>query len=218
VLAVEGTHDAAFFEAFLRSLAPEGPVPLAVRPIGGKTQLPTRLRELAEDPSFRPAADSHEPVALGIARDADEDAARAFQSVADALHHAGFPVPELAETVVVGDLVRDGEVLVPGVAVSVFIMPGQGRPGALEDLCLEAIGGDPRRECVERLFACLEEKGISGPPDHRLGKARAHAFLATHEFPDVHVGTGAEKRYWPLDSPVFSGLKDFLRRLAAPEP
>jgi hypothetical protein len=141
---------------------------------------------------------------------------RAFQSLTDALRHAGLPVPEAAETFVVGDLTRDGEVIVRRVTVSVFIMPGQERPGALEDLCMEAVDEDPRIECVGRLFECLDERRIAGPPEHRWGKARAHAFLATQEHPDVHVGLGAEKGYWPFDAPAFGPLKDFLRRLASP--
>jgi len=218
VLVVEGGHEEHFFATLLCAPDMQGVGPLDVQAIGGKGNITAGLLALAKDGAWLGFYDGGHELSLGVVRDADECAVAAFEAVTGALRHAGFPVPAGPEQAVTGELRSEGGPTIQGVTVSVFIMPGQGRLGALEDLCMEAVAGDPRTDCVERLFACIEEKGeaITAPPSaHKLGKARAHAFLATQKEPDVHVGLGARKHYWPLDSPAFDPLKDFLRRLAA---
>jgi len=46
-----------------------------------------------------------------------------------------------------------------------------------------------------------------------MGKAHAHAYLATKPHPDCHVGIGALRHYWPLASSAFLPLKEFIRGL-----
>lgn len=191
LLVVEGEEDAAFFEALARHLGLGEN--LQLWPAGGKDNIRPQIKTLCGLPGFS------EVERLGVIRDADADPEAAFRSVAGALKAAGLPVPR-----------RPGVVCGERPRVSVFILPGGGNPGALEDLCLEAVRDDPAAACVEEFFRCLEER-----LSWRTGaaKAKVQAFLASREEPGKRLGEAALAGYWPWDSPVFEPVREFLRRL-----
>ena len=85
ILVVEGEDDRRFFRAFIKH---HGLAGFQVIPMNGRTSLRAALRALRSAPGVS------EVTGLAIARDADDDAAGTFQSVADALRSAGLPVPE----------------------------------------------------------------------------------------------------------------------------
>ena len=85
VLVVEGKDEKNLFDALLRH---EGVQNAQVVPIGGKEQLPAKLRALRAAPHFRSV------LFLGVIRDADADPEGAFSSVCGALQRAGLPVPD----------------------------------------------------------------------------------------------------------------------------
>ena len=211
LLVVEGTHEKAFFAALLKS---EGMRWVQVLPIGGKTLLKPSLPVLLGDDGFVELASSGAPISLGIVRDADDDPGAAFQSVCGALEAAGMPVPPEPRQPAGGTItLPDGETQ-GALRVVVFIVPGAASPGAIEDLCVASVSDKPEFVCVERLRACLEEKDILRATSATLGKAMAHAYLATQEDPDKHMGNAAQAGYWNLASPVFHDLKQFLHLLA----
>ena len=214
VLVVEGTHERAFFTALLCSPDLADLAPIDVQSIGGKTQLRTNLWNLAQDPALVRLYNEGLDLAVGVVRDADEDAGAALESVRDALQYAGLPIPTSVCEPLKGNLRRDDGLVIEGVTVSIFIMPGEGRAGALEDLVIDAVQAEDAYTCVEGLFTCLESAKLPLPPPHRMGKARASAYIATTKTPDVHVGTAAEKGHWPFEHAAFDPVKQFLRSLA----
>src|SRR5262249_28759450 len=139
LLIGEGREEVVFFTAFLKHLDLSD---VQIADYGGKYQLRSYLRALQMRSDFA------QVVALGVVRDADADAARAFQSVYDALRDTGLAVPG-----------TPGEVAGVNVRVGVWIMPDGDKPGMLEDLCLEAVQNDPAMPCVDDYFMCLSHKG-----------------------------------------------------------
>ncbi|NSW55236.1 MAG: hypothetical protein HPY44_04440 [Armatimonadetes bacterium] len=215
ILIVEGTHEQAFIEALLKVRQDDTDSPIDVLPLGGKTKLALTLEGLGEDPSFLDLykAQDSPPARLGILRDADNDPEAAFQSVCQALQNARFPYPGKPGEFVEGEFVLTETMLLP-VRVGVYIMPGAGKQGALEDLCWQAVKTTPQAACAEQFLDCLRERGVFATPEHTLCKARAHAYIAAQADPEVHVGTAAKRGYWDLGSNAFDGLLDFIQRLA----
>ena len=191
LLLVEGREEVLFLGALRECLGLSG---LEILDTGGKTNYPAFLRAIRRHPDFPALA------ALGLLRDADLDAAGALQSLAGALEAAGLPAPR-------EPLVPAGE----GPRVVVMIMPGGGRPGMLEDLCLEAVRDEPATACVEDFFACLRGKGLPLPDN--MSKARVQTYLSAQEKPGLRLGEAACKQYWPWSHPAFAEVKRFLRLL-----
>ena len=98
--------------------------------------------------------------------------------------------------------------------VGVFIMPGNGNEGAMETMLVDSVAGEPAMDCVGAYFECLDKNGCVHTSRSRRDKARAHAFIASQEHPDVHPGIAAKKGYWNLCSDALDPLKDFIQRLA----
>ena len=137
---------------------------------------------------------------LGIVRDAETDAAAAFQSVQSALTAAQLPVPS-APNQPAGDNPQ----------VSVFILPDNRGPGMLETLCLAAVADDPVMSCIETYLECVRQ--YAAAPPQNLPKATVQAFLASRERPGLRLGEAAHRGYWPWDDPTFALVKQFLQAL-----
>lgn len=194
ILVVEGDEDKAFFEALIQHL---GLFKIQVMPIGGKKQLKANLMALRMHSEFQTVR------SLGIIRDADDNPEAAFQSVRDGLQAAGLPAPDRP-------LSRVGS----NPSVMVMILPDINTPGALEDLCIQAVANDPALPCVEQYFECLKQQTPSFPKN--LAKAKIQAFLASREEAGKRLGEAAQAGYWPWDSKVFDQLKDFLKQITSP--
>jgi hypothetical protein len=138
---------------------------------------------------------------IGVVRDADAEPAAALNSVRGALSRAGLPVPE-------GTLVPTAGPL----KVTVMILPGASRPGALEDLCLDAVAGDPAFPCLGRYFECLKEVGTEGP--RNLSRARMQVFLASRLEAGKRLGEAAQAGYLPWGAPAFDELRRFVKTVS----
>jgi hypothetical protein len=184
LLIGEGVEEVLFFTAMLRHLEISG---VQVEQYSGKEKLAPYLRTLTVRPGFSQLRVLH------ITRDADNSPQDALASVADAVQGAGFP---------------------SSIVVRTFLLPGAGRPGALEDLCLKAIAGQPIEQCIDDYFGCVRRvTPVRVTSATRQAKARIHAWLAAQEEPDLRLGQAAAKRYIEWSAPAFEELKDFLRGL-----
>jgi hypothetical protein len=192
VLLVEGKEEVKFFKAFLDRL---GLNEVQVLTYGGKQRLQEFLKALG---AFR---GTDQIKILGIERDADNDAKGAFQSVQGSLKKNGYPCPKNQLQLAGGSP-----------AVVVMILPGNGREGMLEDLCLESVKRDPAVACLDEYFRCLNKAGLK--KSKNISKARVHAFLASREIPDKRLGEAAQAKYWRLDSGAFRELKKFILMVA----
>ena len=198
-LLVEGNDERNFFEAFAEYLALRN---VQIQVLGGKDRLREFLETLAAATAFRTVR------SIGIVRDADESADRAFESVRtslgnanDAIRSSGveFPVPDRPE-----QLAGEHPVL------SVLVLPGNGDEGMLETLLCKTFAGGDMDGCIDRFFGCAEKSGSS---IHRPDKARARAYLATKPDPRLSVGVAAKRGYWDLDHGAFDGVRNFLKSL-----
>jgi hypothetical protein len=196
VLVVEGKDEELFFTALIDSFKNELNLPdIQILPIGGKTNLPRNLKALVNSPGFSKI------ISLGIVRDADENARAAFQSICSALKFVGLPVPP-------APMVSTGS----NPSVAAFVLPGEDKPGALEDLCLEAFQGEPVMSCVKEYFECLQNAGICLP--HQFSKAMLQVLLASFREAGKRLGEAAQAGYLRLSSDTFQCLRDFLCLLA----
>lgn len=191
VIAVEGKEEVEFFSAMMVYLGLTG---IQVLDYGGKDQLRPFLKALKATTGFARVA------SLGVVRDANANAANAFQSVRDALQDAGLPIPTQM-------LVATGA----SPQVTVMILPDGTSSGMLEDLCLASVARNPAMTCVEQYFQCVQMQIGSLPSN--MSKAKVHIFLASKPDPDLRLGEAAQAGYWPWDDPAFDHVKQFLSSL-----
>lgn len=194
LLLCEGEDEVSFFNAWLPELNISD---VQVIPYQGKTKLSGFLADVTKTTGF---AQVKKAVIL---RDADEDAAGATQSVVHAIEHA----PE------------DFRQLRP----DHFILPGEGKAGALESLWLASLAGNPLEACVDGFFGCIKAQGWTPSETFaKNDKARAQLWIATKEVPNERFGLAAwhgrkdtekpwmKEKWVDFDHACFAPLKAFL--------
>jgi hypothetical protein len=194
LLLVEGTHEVKFFNRLLETMQIDD---VQVEPLGGKYLFKPNIKNLPGYPGFSGVT------SIGIVRDANANFEDTFRSVLGALRDANLPAP--------------GEVIIPTATspqVAIFITPDNGSEGALEDLLMACVQGDPVLACVDGYFDCL--RGIQGGAHPHLSKAQVQVYLAKEPEGDVHMGIASERNVWVWDSSAFDGLKTFIRSLFSP--
>ncbi len=209
----EGKDELECFESLVNFLGLTG---IQVDEYGGKQELPNYLRDLPARKGFRNLR------ALCVTRDVDHDGEDFYcsvqsilASISGAIATWGIPPVHDFESIIED---KDGR------RVGVFLMPGQGRDGALEDLCIEALSDDPARPCIDSFLECLQGCGTPQPKLKTMqSKARIHAWLASRETADLaRLGLASKSKfnYIPWQHPAFDPLKNFLRDLfdVAPQP
>ena len=190
-LLVEGKDEVNFFEALLGHL---GVDTVHIQSFDGALNLSPFLDGIVREPAFRAVR------RIGIVRDADKSAQSAFDSVLSSLRQADLPQPA-----------RLGARSGGRPEVSVFVMPGNGRPGMLETILHDTFRGTPIDDCIDGYFECVG--GLLGADLRRPDKARVHAWLATRPDPHVSAGVAAKKGYWDMDHPALKGVREFLLAL-----
>jgi hypothetical protein len=193
LLIVEGNEEVRFFGALADKLVLQD---VQIMPLGGKTQLRSRLKAVAATPGFSAVT------SLGLVRDANGDPAAAFQSVRDALVAAKLPAPKRP----IASAGRSPR-------VTVMILPGEGNPGMLEDLCLRAVKKEPAMLCIDQFFQCLQQQRL--PLPRLLSKAKVHAYLSSKPETGKRLGEAAEAGYWPWEDRAFEQVKRFLKQLTS---
>ena len=193
-LLVEGNDPRNFFEAFVEHLSLAN---IQIQNFGGVYELGGFLRALVNAPDFQIVQ------SIGIVRDAETSAERAFQSVQSSLERVRLPMPD-----------NPAERTDTSPAVTVLILPGDNRQGMLETLYFaRALRMISVEGCIDDFFKCVES--LPDVSIERSDKARAHAYLTTKPNPHFSVGVAAKNDYWDLNHSVFSTVRDFLQMIAA---
>ncbi len=201
LLLVEGRDEVNLFDALLKHcFGAAEKRDTQIIDAGGKHSFRKNLTAIAAAARVRPTLR-----AVGAVRDADDNALSAFQSVCDALRHAGYEPPR-----------AHGEVSAGDPPVGVFILPDGAGIGAIETLCRRSVVGGAASGCVEAFIDCLKEQGAL--QSRNEDKTFAHAWLAAGADPMARVGEGARQGAWDFDSDAFADLSKFLRKLFAPAP
>jgi hypothetical protein len=192
LLLVEGSHEEKFFSRLTRNMGLLDTI--QVRQVGGKNLFKPNVKNIRSYDGF------HQVESIGIIRDADDSFTDTFNSVQEALRGATLPTP-LRSMEFVGNAPR----------VGVFIAPDNQKNGALENLCLATVEGDPVLDCVEDYFECL--KRIQKIDHPHPSKARVQVYLAKEPDGDIHMGIAAERDVWKWDSPALELIREFIRLL-----
>ncbi len=184
LLLGEGVEELRVFQAMLEHVGLGQEI--QVMEYGGKSKLGPYLRALRATHGF------NQLVSLGITRDADNSAEDARLSVEGLVSAADFPA---------------------ALNVQSFVLPGSGRGGALEDLCLDAVAMQPVWPCVGDLVGCRVRVLGEWPASATLAKAKIQAWLSTQNEPGLRLGEAAAKGLLPFNSPAFEFFIGFLRSL-----
>ena len=140
--------------------------------------------------------------AVGLIMDADLNSGGAEQACLAALQRAGLGHGGIAGEVKAAGSRRSG----------VFIMPGPGKAGALEDLLLEA--AEPTRAAeAEAFLSKLEASGLG--PFKQRNKSLLQAYLASQARVTKTIPVAVTRdEVFPSDADCFSPFRDFLKALA----
>ena len=189
LILVEGKDEENFFNALLKEMEIED---YQILSLGGKDNFPKNLSVITAAPGF------DQVKKLGIIRDADENYDNALKSICGALNFCRLPIPSTTNQL-------EGE----NPAVGIFIMPGEGKSGALEDLLLESVQNDQATPCVNNYFVCLKENLSNWPPKN-ISKSWIHAFLSSRPDGTKRLGEAAQAGYWSFDNPAFDEIRHFI--------
>lgn len=158
---------------------------------GGQAGVRRAVESAAKDPGWSRIR------GLAILLDAEEDSASAFERACEAMSGVAWPVPgEPEQVAAAGDQV-----------CGVFVLPGQGAPGASEALLLQTASAS-ELACIEAWYDCV---GRPGTTVARRDKARAHALSAGR-------GLGRPDVIWDdvdLTHDAIAPLATFFRNLEA---
>ncbi len=149
------------------------------------------------------------PEGLAVIRDADENSDDSFKETA-----AGFPTPYGApRTAFTVEKAKH--------RTGIFLLPGRGKIGTLENLLLDAVAAKtpPVIDCINQLEHCANWR--AGWGNNKNAKMKMHCAVASFckDDPGCSLGfiwsKGADN---PMDisSPIFKELADFLREFSAP--
>jgi len=201
VILCEGTGDKSFFENLIavRGL-PDFYVTCPVFDIhpGGRGGFEQRLRSLRLQPHFEHVQ------GVIVVSDNDADPNSSFQAVRKSIHDAEYPAPNRPYVVIPGPP-----------ATAIMMIPGQGKNGQLETLCLEAI-----RDTWPIHFQCAEAYGAcAGIETWRQGKqerAKLRALIShiCEQDPNsslMHLWSGGRELVIPLDHASFDDAARFLQ-------
>jgi hypothetical protein len=187
LVLVEGSDDQAVMAALVEHEGLDG---FQIHNMGGKSGWTARLRAIVVDEGFK--ENVH---ALGLVRDADNDAAACWQSCKAALDAADLAAASRAGKVAPGDP-----------ATCVAIVPSAGGLGAIEDVCLASFPAD-RMACVGSYFECIDS---DDEPAQRVSKALVQVYLASLDPLARNLTIAARKRQLDVAHGAFDELRSFL--------
>lgn len=196
LLLVEGRDEINLFTAMIRDCFDARDI-IQIIDAGGKDRFSERLESIVLAASGKVVLQ-----AIGVVRDADDNARGSFDSVCHSVSSAGCVPPEL-----------HGEFSDSLPSIGVFIVPDGASTGAIETVCRHSLQGGNVARCVDEYLRCLTR--YDAMRSRNEDKSFAHAYLAAMPNPVARVGEGALRRYWNLESPSFAPLRRFVRDLGS---
>lgn len=191
LLAGEGKDEVRFFTAILHAL---GLFEVQVEDYKGKEKLRGYLETLPTRSGFVGLK------TLVIVRDADDNPVGASQSLADSVSRLKGQLESKSPPV--------------GVCrIETLVLPGEGKPGALEDVVLKSIPKEAIWNCITAFFECRDGLDPETFPKHtpaERAKAQVHVWLSAQKRPNLRLGEAAEAGLIDWSSPAFNELRAFL--------
>lgn len=137
--------------------------------------------------------------AIGIVRDAEDNAAAMTQSVVSALKNSGFGAPAAPL-----------QISSSQPAVGFLLMPHERESGCLEHAILEAASDRLPLQCAEEFLKCVDDGERN---ENWRAKVRIHALIAASNKPARTLGQSAKAGLWNFGYPSLSVMRTFLKRL-----
>ncbi|PWJ52997.1 hypothetical protein SAMN06264364_11514 [Quadrisphaera granulorum] len=190
---VEGADDLYLTAA----VAEEVGVPslLIIDMTGKDTDWGSALRAMARAPEF-----ATNVRAIALLRDADANPEGAFASCTGALRRADLPLPEQPGGWAASDTLAAG----------VFVLPGGGAQGALEQLLAE-VPAHP--SAFKEAMAFVRASTLASAPRSRLLKGALQAYLATFPKTPKNVGMGIAHGAFDIRGDALAPLRQFVADL-----
>lgn len=179
-------------EGVMRALCAHLHLDVQLQNFGGLAQLRGFVKAFRRLPAFEDVVQT-----VLVIRDAEDFAAAAFDSAADALAAADLTRPA-----------RPAQLTGAAPRTGVFVLPGGGASGMLETLCLRAVRDLPAFECIGQFVHCVEE--ANGIPPHPPDKAMVQAYLASTRHAGIALRDAGSAGLFPWDHPAFEALRIFL--------
>lgn len=203
VLLVEGPDDQEVVYQFCNRCGIDNQAHFDVVPCEGYDELCATLRR-----ELRAATET-----IGILVDADADPThrwRPLQAILARHYSEDEPRQGVPEQLEPGGLVLDRKARWHK-RCGVWIMPGDGQGGMLEDFLLALI---PESD----LLLAYSRQVVAGLPEQRFipahrAKAEVHTWLAWQEQPGTHLGLALKRRYLDADRTLARQFHDWLVRL-----
>ena len=189
---VEGTDDAIFLDQLL-TLSKHDPALVCVLETKGRQELPKFLRAISKMPQYT----SGGIASIVVLFDADDDPGKAEQFVHDAYDKIGLEKPKP------GEFLNKSN---PGTGL--YLFPGNGRTGNLEDMFIEVLCGDIRCEAAEEVTKRIIDSGVNLD---KLSKRKMQTVLAV-SIPKLAAGIGRGLRNGALELDIrqFKELREFF--------
>ncbi|MBF0610772.1 MAG: hypothetical protein HQL55_06575 [Magnetococcales bacterium] len=198
IIIVEGNDESVFFNRLTKTLQLE----VQITSIDGKTNFKKELASLVLRSEFNIV--TH----MAIILDSDKEEKAAFDSICQNLANRGLPAPTA-----VGEIAEND-----GKRIGIYLMPGAGNQGALEELLLDCISNTHPLDCIAPYWQCLES--LAGEEQIKLPKNRMkfklRTLLAAMEEDTRSIGQAMDKGYIDVNHPNLDPLRTFLRKLFAP--
>jgi|GEM_PF-1142134 len=202
----EGKEDRLVFEK-IASLA--GLADLEFEDYGGKDNLPAFLKAFKARPEFT----RKEFKTLAVTRDADDCYDDAWKSLCGTLKTSFDLQPATpGEMIEVHDPDYEQD---PAINLTAWILPGPGRSGMLETLCLESVSDHPAYACLTQYFECLIQN-MNVNDFHP--KAKFHAWVVSQtdfKDKDYKIEKAVKEDRFQWDHTAFDELRSFLKGLSA---
>ena len=194
LLLVEGKDEVNLFTGLIDNCI-GNEIDIQVLKAGGREQFRRNLTAIREAARERPSLR-----AIGVVRDADEDAEAGFRSVRDSVEAVGYQAPA-----------RHSEFSAGNPSIGIFIAPDGENGGAIETMCRRSLEGHPVIGCVDEYLECARRQDVLLATNE--DKGFVHAYLATLHDPQVRVGEAALAGVWDFQRPAFGGLVQFVTQL-----
>lgn len=209
-IATEGMGDARFVDELLRfkgitNCSVGCPSQQSAKGKTGKDAFPDYFASIQV---ARGRLNSARLQGLLVIADANASSGKAFKAITTALESATLPAPRTPFSIEETDL-----------RVGVYLLPGEGRTGALEHLLLEAVFAKTETlpDCLDKFSTCTGALRSSRP--NQLAKMKmsvlAAAFCEDNPWCSANTMWSDGNNPVPIDSACFNVIADFLSAFAS---
>jgi|GEM_PF-6528301 len=213
-LLVEGRDDATFFKRFLETMGVSSKIKndkedsmenpqVEIYSADGFDKFPKSIDDFVAGNTARSS------IKMGIVCDADKkESLEKFKDVVEMIQNTNNSFVDLEK----GKIISPTEEQIFSnsfIQVGIFVMPGKGKKGSIEDLLLDHVKNHGAMGCIEEFMTCVENKLVV----KNVSKAKLLTFFAASPEGVTSIGSAATQKMWDFKAPEFNEIKQFLENL-----